>query len=162
MKVRDCIFFQLIKASQAGAAYWAQKVEHLGVTASQAMVLNFLSEEDRILSRTLGQKLGITSATMTGILDRLEKMALIERQSHPDDRRAILVCLTEGGRLTATEINTIMMTANQDFLRPLGARHSPSFEICSSKSGRGHYDFSRGTLYQKANRGQGAWNGVCG
>ena len=74
MKVQDCIFFQLTKASQAGSGFWAKKVEHLGVTASQAMVLNFLGEEDRIPSHVLCRKLQITSATMTGILDRLEKM----------------------------------------------------------------------------------------
>ncbi len=91
MKVHDCIFFQLTKASLAGTGFWGKKVEHLGVTASQAMVLNFLGEEDRILSRVLRQKLQITSATMTGILDRLERLDLIERQPHPDDRRAILV-----------------------------------------------------------------------
>ena len=72
---------ELIKAGQAGAAYWTAKVEHLGVTASQAMVLNFLGEEDRSSSRNLGQKLGITSATMTGILDRLEKSALAETRA---------------------------------------------------------------------------------
>ncbi len=127
MKVHDCIFFQLIKASQAGAAYWTAKVEHLGVTASQAMVLNFLGEEDRISSRNLGQKLGITSATMTGILDRLEKLALIERQSHPDDRRAILVCLTDQGRQIATEINAIMVAANKDFLKRFGSRQNAEF-----------------------------------
>lgn len=124
MKVRDCIFFQLIKASQAGAAYWTAKVEHLGVTASQAMVLNFLGEEDRISSRHLGQKLGITSATMTGILDRLEKMALVERQSHPDDRRAILVCLSDQGRQIATEINAIMVGANKTFLNRFSPRQN--------------------------------------
>ena len=127
MKVHDCIFFQLIKASQAGAAYWTAKVEHLGVTASQAMVLNFLGEEDRISSRNLGQKLGITSATMTGILDRLEKLALIERQSHPDDRRAILVCLTDRGRQIATQINAIMVAANKDFLKRFGSRQNSEF-----------------------------------
>ena len=128
MKVHDCIFFQLIKASQAGAAYWTAKVEHLGVTASQAMVLNFLGEEDRISSRNLGQKLGITSATMTGILDRLEKLALIERQSHPDDRRAILVCLTDQGRQIATEINAIMVAANKDFLKRFSSQKNAEFQ----------------------------------
>ena len=77
MKVRDCIFFQLTKASQSGIGFWANEVKHLGVTASQSMLLNFLGEEDRILSRSLGQKLKISSATMTGILDRLEKLALV-------------------------------------------------------------------------------------
>jgi DNA-binding MarR family transcriptional regulator len=121
MKVRDCIFFQLTKASQAGIGFWANQVKHLGVTASQAMLLNFLAEEDRILSRSLGQKLQISSATMTGILDRLEKLALVERQPHPDDRRAILICLTEQGRSCAKEIHSIMVKANKEYLEGLGS-----------------------------------------
>jgi DNA-binding MarR family transcriptional regulator len=124
MKVQDCIFFQLTKASQAGIAFWTNQVKHLGVTASQAMLLNFLGEEDRILSRSLGQKLQISSATMTGILDRLEKLALIERQPHPDDRRAILICLTDQGRKYAKEIKTIMVKANREYLERLGAKQS--------------------------------------
>lgn len=127
MHVRDCIFFQLSKASQAGTGFWASRVRHLGVTASQAMLLNFLGEEDRILSRSLGQKLQISSATMTGILDRLEKLALIERQPHPEDRRAILVCLTDRGRDYASEINAIMVDANRAFLARIRTGASAEF-----------------------------------
>ena len=127
MKVQDCIFFRLTKASQAGAGFWTKKVEHLGVTASQAMTLNFLGEEDAILTNALGQKLQITSATMTGILDRLEKMDLIERRPHPDDRRAILVCLTEKGARYAIQINKIMIEANTEFLNNLSREKSQNF-----------------------------------
>ncbi len=139
MKVRDCIFFQLTKASQVGGRFWARKVEHLGVTATQAMVLNFLGEEDCIPSHTLGQKLLITSATMTGILDRLEKMDLIQRRSHPDDRRAILVCLTEQGLRYSREIYSIMVEANQAFLNHLtpetsGILHKQLKHIWTEKS----------------------------
>lgn len=139
MKVRDCIFFQLTKASQAGIGFWTNKVKHLGVTASQAMLLNFLGEEDRILSRSLGQKLQISSATMTGILDRLEKLALVERQPHPDDRRAILICLTDQGRNNAKEIHSIMVKANREFLGQLDSEQSEalrkSLKILSAKIG---------------------------
>jgi DNA-binding MarR family transcriptional regulator len=127
MKVQDCIFFQLAKANRAGSGFWAKKVEHLGVTASQAMVLNFLGEEDCVSSHILCRKLQITSATMTGILDRLEKMDLIERRRHPDDRRAILVCLTSQGLIHAKEINTIMITANDAFLSDLEPDQSQEF-----------------------------------
>ena len=128
MKVQDCVFFQLAKASRAGAGFWAKKVEHLGVTASQAMVINVLGEEDCVPSHILCRKLQITSATMTGILDRLEKMDLIERKPHPDDRRAILVCLTSQGRTHAIEINTIMITANDAFLSELEPGESKKFK----------------------------------
>jgi len=127
MKVHDCIFFQLYKASLAGAGFWAKKVEHLGVTASQSTVLSILGEKDNILSRDLRQKLHITSATMTGILDRLEKLDLIERRPHPDDRRAILICLTEQGRKYAIEINGIMVEANQVFLKNVDPKDAERF-----------------------------------
>ena len=127
MKVQDCVFFQLTKASQSGIGYWTKQVKHLGVTASQAMVLNFLGEEDGILSRTLGQRLRITSATMTGILDRLEKMVLIERRPHPSDRRANLIFLTKQGYRYAKEINVIMVKANQEFMAPFSSKKAEGF-----------------------------------
>jgi DNA-binding MarR family transcriptional regulator len=128
MKVQDCIFFQLTKASRTGSGFWSGKVKHLGVTASQAMVLNFLGEENCVPSHTLCSKLQITSATMTGILDRLENLALIERQRHPEDRRAILVCLTPQGLNHAREINQIMVEANKEFLGQLGSKQSQQFK----------------------------------
>ena len=132
MKVQDCIFFQLAKASQSASVFWSKKVEHLGVTASQAMVLNFLGEEDCVPSHILCRKLQITSATMTGILDRLEKMVLIERQRHPEDRRAILVCLTNKGLSHAKEIYAIMVEANQEFLNQLGSKQTQYFRALLS------------------------------
>ena len=116
MNVKDCIFFQLTKASLAGVGFWAQKVAHLNITGAQAMVLNFLGEEDQIPSHMLGEKLKITSATMTGILDRLEKLSLIERKANPDDRRAILVCLTDKGVVYAAELRELFVEANREFL----------------------------------------------
>ena len=86
------------------------------------MVLNFLGEEDRIPSHILCRKLQITGATMTGILDRLEKMFLIKRQPHPEDRRAILVCLTGKGIRHARKINDIMVETNEEFLSQLGSK----------------------------------------
>ena len=128
MKVQDCIFYQLTKASRAGSGFWAGKVKHLGVTASQAMVLNFLGEENCVPSHTLCSKLQITSATMTGILDRLENLELVERQRHPEDRRAILVCLTAQGLNHAREINQIMVEANKEFLGQMGSKQSQQFK----------------------------------
>lgn len=40
----------------------------------------------------------VTSGAMTNRLDRLEKAGLITRGPHPQDRRGVIVQLTEGGR----------------------------------------------------------------
>ena len=81
MKIEDCIFYQLNKANQAGARFLSGKLAPLGVTAVQGVVLSFLSDEDRVTSRKLGQRTKLDSATLTGILDRLEGMELVERRA---------------------------------------------------------------------------------
>jgi MarR family transcriptional regulator, organic hydroperoxide resistance regulator len=101
-------------------------VSGLGVTAPQAMVLNFLSQEDRISSHRLGRKAELDSATLTGILDRLEAAGFIERRPNPTDRRSIRVFLTEKGRQTALEIGRLVKKANAGFLRSLSAEEVKS------------------------------------
>jgi MarR family transcriptional regulator, organic hydroperoxide resistance regulator len=119
MNINDCIFFLLTKCSQTGVKFWAQKVSSLGVTAVQAMVLGFLSEEDMITSRQLGERTIIDSATLAGILDRLETMGYVERKSNPDDRRSIMISLTVAGKEVALKIRNLLDNANQEFLQKL-------------------------------------------
>lgn len=119
MKTQDCIFFQLSRASRAGARFWQQKVSPFGVTSAQALVLLSLSENDQVTSRHLGEQTELDSATLTGLLDRLASSGLVERQPNPDDRRAILVCLTKQGESVAGRIQAIIETENQAFLTGL-------------------------------------------
>jgi DNA-binding MarR family transcriptional regulator len=46
----------------------------------------------------LAQTLGVTRATMTGLLDGLEKKKLVERRTDAEDRRKVGVRLTDAGR----------------------------------------------------------------
>ena len=127
MKTQDCIFFQLAKAYQSGIRFWKDKLAAFNITAVQSQVLAFLGEEDRISSTTLGQRIQLDSATLTGILDRLVTAGLVERKQHPDDRRAILVCLTEKGRQTAQRLRSRLEDANREFLNTLGEDEQVAF-----------------------------------
>ena len=119
MRPEDCIFFQLAKSSQAGTRFWTNAISGLNVTGTQGMALNFLYFDDHITAVELGKRTLLDSATLTGILDRLAVSGLIERKQHPDDRRAILVCLTQKGRETAEKLQSIMKEANREFLKAL-------------------------------------------
>ena len=122
MKIEDCIFYQLSKANQAAARFLSEKLASSGVTAVQGVVLNFLSEEDEITSRQLGERTKLDSATLTGILDRLEAMGLVERQPHPGDRRAISICLTRNGKKVASDVHRTIQTANRELLARFGVQ----------------------------------------
>ena len=52
----------------------------------------------------IADKLGVTRATVTGLLDGLEKDDLISRQMHPEDRRAFCIELTTKGQEFLAEL----------------------------------------------------------
>jgi DNA-binding MarR family transcriptional regulator len=116
MKTDNCIFFQLAKASQTGIKFMSQKISGLNITPVQAMVIGFLVEEDQIMAGELGKKVELDSATLTGILDRLETAQLIERKGNPDDRRSVKIYLTKLGKETGVEAKKLIEEANKEFL----------------------------------------------
>ena len=122
MRTEECIFFQLAKADQSGAHYWQEKVAPLGLTAVQAMILNTLSDDDGAPAGRLGERVQLTSATLTGIIDRLEKLGFAERRASKKDRRAVLVCLTDKGRQVVGEIKPLLAGANREFLAGLSSK----------------------------------------
>ncbi|MEW6443091.1 MAG: MarR family transcriptional regulator [bacterium] len=61
------------------------------------IVLNREPEEE-ITPSALAHKLGVTRATMTGLLDTLAKDDLVERVQHDGDRRSVVIRLTAKGR----------------------------------------------------------------
>jgi DNA-binding MarR family transcriptional regulator len=71
---------------------------HMGTTDLQA--LRFLLKaqaENRIVSgRNLADHLGMTSASVTALLDRLTKSGHVQRTPHPTDRRSNMVTATPG------------------------------------------------------------------
>lgn len=119
MRTEDCIFFQLAKAGQTGAQYWQARVAPLGLTAVQAMVLNTLGDDDGVPAGRLGDRVQLSSATLTGIVDRLERLGFAERRASRTDRRAVLVCLTGRGKEVVEAIEPLLAAANREFLAAL-------------------------------------------
>ncbi|MBN1573251.1 MAG: MarR family transcriptional regulator [Deltaproteobacteria bacterium] len=116
MKPTDCICFKLAKASQTAIRFWSQKVANLNITVVQAMILRFLHEQDQITSRELGERTMLDSATLTGVIDRLESVGHVRREHNPKDRRSILIRLTAKGREVGERLDGLMEEANREFL----------------------------------------------
>ena len=51
-----------------------------------------------IAVNALGAQLGLSSGAVTALVDRLERHELVERTSHPHDRRKVLVTLAPKAR----------------------------------------------------------------
>jgi DNA-binding MarR family transcriptional regulator len=61
-------------------------------------------DENGLLPSEFAQRAGVTRATVTSLLDGLEREELITRQSHPTDRRMLRVHITAKGRELMNEI----------------------------------------------------------
>ena len=77
-----------------------------GLTDAQFNVLVQLKNAGgRSLSQsTLGRRLVVNKADMTGIIDRLERAGLVVRRPHPDDRRVHMVAMTDKGGRTVDDL----------------------------------------------------------
>jgi DNA-binding MarR family transcriptional regulator len=71
-----------------------QNARQLGLTRSQWQVLAWLSENEGIHQNALAELLEIEPITLARIVDRLVDSELIERRTHPTDRRIRLLHLT--------------------------------------------------------------------
>jgi DNA-binding MarR family transcriptional regulator len=67
-------------------------------------VLTALEAEGPISMSRLAEALDVADASATGIVDRMEKRGLVKRRHDTDDRRVVLVDLTDDGRRVFSEM----------------------------------------------------------
>jgi DNA-binding MarR family transcriptional regulator len=90
--------------------------DELGLTTAQIFVLGRLYRGDGAEQRTLCDGMGVTSPTLTGIMDGLVKRGYVERRLHPDDARVKQLYLTEAGRALGARLHTFAGTAQAKVL----------------------------------------------
>ncbi|MGZ4680570.1 MAG: MarR family winged helix-turn-helix transcriptional regulator [Ilumatobacteraceae bacterium] len=74
----------------------------LGTSQTAAQALAVLDGAGEPLTPSqIGERLLVSSATMTSLLDTLEQRGWVLRTPNPDDRRSLLIEITEAGRATA-------------------------------------------------------------
>lgn len=111
-----CVHFLLGKALQKVNQISKSKLSPYGVTPVQFALLRMLWKKDGQVGADLGEQLQLDSATITGLLDRLETHGFIERRVLPNDRRNKLVFLTEKGKSMEIPLCEKMDEMNQEVL----------------------------------------------
>lgn len=96
--INKSIGFLLSKAYQRAWAIMRAELETYDLTPPQFGLLAFLWQQDGLTQAELSEKGQIDRTTVGGLVDRLEKIGLVERRQHPKDRRAYMIHLTDRGR----------------------------------------------------------------
>ena len=69
-----------------------------GLTPSQLIFMQLLEGESEQTAGYVAGRMGITQATTTALLQKLESAGMIQRRRGEKDRRQVLLSLTEAGR----------------------------------------------------------------
>lgn len=93
----------LMRAQQIMAARVDAALKPFGVTFARYEVLMLLtfSKRGSLPMKLIGSRLQVHPTSVTNAVDRLEAAGLVSRSTHPEDRRAYVVALTDDGRRLA-------------------------------------------------------------
>ncbi|WP_422122572.1 MarR family winged helix-turn-helix transcriptional regulator [Planococcus sp. X10-3] len=95
MKLEQQLCFEVYKASSNFTKMYAKVLEPFQLTFPQYLVLLVLWEEDHLLMKDIGARLGHGTGTLNPILNRLIDQGRITKQQSADDKRAWVISLTE-------------------------------------------------------------------
>ena len=116
MAAEDRLIFLISKVCQKLIINLQKAFSESGVevTPIQVMLLFFLQKNDGSSLTQISQGLMLENPTVTGLIDRLEKLDYVKRSDHPDDRRVYLVHITEKGKKVANKALPIIKKLNEE------------------------------------------------
>jgi DNA-binding MarR family transcriptional regulator len=94
----------------------------LNLTIPQLKSLFFISNRPGTTPGRLAEALGVTPPNVTGILDRLVDQGLLIRQTSPEDRRVLVMQLTEQGETILSDLRERRMSTMREILTRLGKK----------------------------------------
>lgn len=98
------LWIALARAYATVARAISSKVAEYGLTAPQFGILEALHHLGPLPLGELAEKLLVTGGNVTYVMDRLERLGLVERCRNEADRRVVTAHLTEKGRDLVTEV----------------------------------------------------------
>lgn len=72
--------------------------EEIGVTSAQFSLINLLSQRGPSSVQDIATGLSLTTPTVSEAVQKLEKMKLLKRKNNPEDKRSVIISLTERGQ----------------------------------------------------------------
>jgi DNA-binding MarR family transcriptional regulator len=79
------------------------------VSFPQFFLLAALDQKEVLTMSAIAQKMGHTTAAASGLVDRLENLGYVVRSSAREDRRKVMVCITEKGSALVRRIREEMV-----------------------------------------------------
>jgi DNA-binding MarR family transcriptional regulator len=109
--VSDSVMIALRKIIQAIDMNSRKLVKRVGLTGPQLVILQEISSLGEVTAGEIARAVSLSQATVTGILERMEKRGLLARQRSDSDKRRIMVRITDSGKRILEEAPPLMQEA---------------------------------------------------
>ena len=104
-------------------------LEPFGLTGVQFALLQRLSRVDGLVQADLGRRMAIEPATLTGIVQRLERDGWVRRDCDPENRRLQRVWLTDKARDAMPALLRVQAHRRRRILSGFSQEELASFEV---------------------------------
>ena len=104
---------------------WSKKLE--GTTKMELHILLIIQQKPDIILSEIRERLDVPNSTLTGVIDRMEKRNVIERQISPRDRRSYGLNITENGMMIRREHDRILIMIASMILSTLDEKEGKTF-----------------------------------
>ncbi|MCU0779897.1 MAG: MarR family transcriptional regulator [Akkermansiaceae bacterium] len=98
------------------------------ISFPQFFLLAYLSSEEYLTMSDIAKKMGHSTAAATGLVDRLEKLAYVERLHAAEDRRKIMVRITSKGIDLVARMRSEIATDLADLLAKMDEDEAETVE----------------------------------
>ncbi|MER3418443.1 MAG: hypothetical protein C4343_04935 [Chloroflexota bacterium] len=85
----------------------SERLRRLGVSMGHLHAMALLERHGRLSMSRLAELLDVSLSNATGLVDRMAERGLVERIRVPDDRRVVVVALTDLGRHLLEELDLL-------------------------------------------------------
>lgn len=97
---------RILRATELNSRLLASQT---GLTSSQFIILQIVARHGKVLPSTVAKSARLTQATVTSLVDKLERNGHVRRQRDTEDRRRIWIEITAAGQKA--------LAASPDFLQ---------------------------------------------
>jgi DNA-binding MarR family transcriptional regulator len=94
-ELTERLMLALRRSSAAGVLHGQTIARRAGINATDMECLDLIIMGGPATAGEIGRRTGLSSGAVTGLIDRLEKLGLVERTADPNDRRKVLVKVRE-------------------------------------------------------------------
>ncbi len=114
---RENIVYLIAKAHQRAQGVLKGHLQGFGLTPMQCLFMESLWDEDGLSVGEIGRLIGLDTATLAGILDRMVNAGWARRETDRDDGRVARVYLTDKAKGAIGELAVTIERTNNELLK---------------------------------------------